>query len=65
MPLVYLAFVIGFWVILFFVAIFLTRRALHGVGEPLPEEAGNASPQTAEPARAKASSNGSRTNPNP
>lgn len=31
--LVYLAVIVGFWLIVFFVALFLTRRALRGVGE--------------------------------
>lgn len=30
--------VIGFWAIVFVVAVVMTRRALHGVGEPLAAE---------------------------
>jgi hypothetical protein len=31
--LIYLAAIVIFWAIVFFVALFMTRRALHGVGE--------------------------------
>jgi hypothetical protein len=42
MPLVFLAAIVGFWALVFFVALFLTRRSLRGVGERLPEENGDA-----------------------
>lgn len=41
-PLLFLAAIVGFWALVFFVALFLTRWSLHGVGERLPEERGDA-----------------------
>ncbi len=41
-PLLFLAAIVGFWMLVFFVALFLTRRSLRGVGERLPEETSNA-----------------------
>jgi hypothetical protein len=40
-PLLFLAAIVGFWALVFFVALFLTRRSLRGVGERLPEETGD------------------------
>jgi hypothetical protein len=42
-PLLFLAAIVGFWALVFFVALFLTRRSLRGVGERLPEESGDTS----------------------
>lgn len=39
-PLAFLAAVIGFWTVLFATAIYMTRWALHGVGEPVAADAG-------------------------
>jgi hypothetical protein len=33
--------VIVFWFIMFLLAIFMTRRALRGVGDPVPEDSGS------------------------
>jgi hypothetical protein len=38
-PLAFLAAVVGFWTVLFATAIYMTRWALHGVGEPLAADA--------------------------
>ncbi|HEY7983650.1 MAG TPA: hypothetical protein VID73_05745 [Ktedonobacterales bacterium] len=40
-PLLFLAGIVGFWTIVFFMALILTRRFLRGVGERLPEESGD------------------------
>jgi hypothetical protein len=42
-PLLFLAAIVGFWALVFFVALFLTRRSLRGVGERLPEETNDSS----------------------
>ena len=68
MPLVYLAGIVLFWVIVFFAALYMTRRSLSGVGElVLDDVAGHAPPSpnghnsAAEPPRTQvaASNNGS------
>lgn len=38
MPLYILGGIVLFWVIMFFVALYMSRGALQGVGEPLAEE---------------------------
>lgn len=44
-PLIILGAIVGFWLIVFFVAVFMTRNALRGVGElPVDDAAAHEAP---------------------